>query len=97
MLKPTKYRGNNLKIASTEALSIERIFRSLAYRGIMAVLTTLSIFDRKGCSASGNKEQLVPAFADSLCVTPLASKNPHVGQVFLKNSTKQQQRTELCC
>lgn len=48
MFKPTKYRGNNLKIASIEVLSIERIFKSVVYRDIMAVLTTISIFDRKG-------------------------------------------------
>lgn len=88
MLKPTKYWGNKLKIASIEALSIERVFRSMVYRGIMAMLTTLSIFDRKGCSESGNKAKLVTACADSLCVTPPASKNPHICQHFLKNSTK---------
>jgi len=52
MLKPTKYRRNNFETASIKALSIETMFKSMVCRDIMAVLTTTSIFDRKGCSAS---------------------------------------------
>ena len=61
MLKPTKYSGNNLKTASIEALSIERIFKSMVYRDIMAVLTSISVFDRKGCSESWKQSKTGPS------------------------------------
>lgn len=68
MLNPTKYRGNNLKIASIEALSIERIFKNTVYRDIMAVLTTISIFDRKGCPESWKQSKTGPrTYRYSLC------------------------------